>query len=165
MEEPELGELLQLLQKMQNIPENRCCYLPAVMSLFSEAVNRRPQSDREVQNLNFRNITAYMEKNYPHVKGLEEIAGKFGVSKEHLCREFKKQNGMTVITYLNSIRIQEACRLLEKTDLKVEEICTRCGFASTVYFYRVFQKVMRFAPMEYRRLRRHVEAHSEETDK
>ncbi len=160
--EPELAELLALLQKLQDVPENRCCFFPAVMALFSTAASRRSQPDREIQNLDFRNITAFLEKNYASLKGLEEIARKFGVSKEHLCREFKKQNGMTVITYLNSIRIQEACRLLEKTDLKVEEICARCGFTSTVYFYRVFRKVMQFAPMEYRKLRRNVEAPKEQ---
>ena len=45
------------------------------------------------------------------------------------------------ITYRNSIRIQKAVNLLEN-DYTIEEIATKLGFSSAVYFLRVFKEIM-----------------------
>lgn len=96
-------------------------------------------------------IGNYIQEHYLEIQSLDEIAEHFGISKSYLCRIFKKHTGLTVITYLNSLKIQEASRLLNETDKSIEEICRLCGFKNRIYFTRTFKQFMELTPTEKRK--------------
>lgn len=52
---------------------------------------------------------------------------------------------------MQELRIAEARRRLERTDLPVEEIAYQVGYENTAFFRRLFQRRTRFAPGAYRR--------------
>lgn len=85
---------------------------------------------------------SYIQKHYLDIRGLDDLVSHYRVTKSYLCRVFKKQTGITITTYINSLRIQHACRYLNETDLPVSVIAEKCGFSSAIYFNRVFKKVM-----------------------
>ena len=58
---------------------------------------------------------------------------------------------ITVIDYLNNIRIKNACDYLINTDKGVLEISQLCGFNSSEYFSNVFKKFTTLSPSEYRK--------------
>lgn len=97
-------------------------------------------------------IGNYIQQNYLQLQNLDEIAEHFNISKSYLCRIFKKRTGVTVITYLNSLKIQEASRLLLETDKSVEEICHLCGFKNRIYFTRTFKQFTEMTPSQKRKL-------------
>jgi len=96
-------------------------------------------------------ILAYMNRNFPLINRIEEIAEHFYISKYHLCRKFKEATGTTLIQYLNSIRLQHACQMLAETSLSILEISASCGFNSSMYFCKLFKQAMAVTPGEYRR--------------
>jgi len=96
-------------------------------------------------------IGTYIQENYLEIKSLDELAEHFDISKSYLCRIFKKRTGLTVITYLNSLKLQYACKLLLETDLPINEISRMCGFKSDIYFTRVFKKLMECTPSQKRK--------------
>ena len=53
---------------------------------------------------------------------LKEIAENRYVTPEHLSRVFKHEIGMTVIQYMNNLRIEEVKDILENTDRPIEHI-------------------------------------------
>jgi len=67
------------------------------------------------------------------------------------CRFFKKRTRKTYITFLNEVRIQEACSLLLKPDLNISEICFQTGFNNISNFNRQFKKITGFTPKGYRK--------------
>lgn len=72
------------------------------------------------------------------------------MTPESFCRYFKKHTGHTFISFLNEIRINEACKKL--TAHKFESISTvayKCGFKSITNFNRVFKCVIGISPREY----------------
>ena len=55
-----------------------------------------------------------------------------------------------VITYIQTKRLEGAIRLMQDTNLKLNEIATRVGFDSPSYFTTFFKKKMGVSPQEYR---------------
>lgn len=62
-----------------------------------------------------------------------------GTSRSHLSSQFKKETGLGYKEYLNEVRIGHAINLLEKTDIKVQEVCDKVGFSNVEHFSRTFK--------------------------
>ncbi len=77
---------------------------------------------------------------------LDELAAHAEVSRNHLSWEFTRETGETITDYLAGLRVEDACRLLATTTLKVYEISERVGYTNVEHFCRVFKKVTGFSP-------------------
>lgn len=97
------------------------------------------------------NIIKYINKHFPEIHSIEQIAEQMHVSKHHLCRVFKSSMGITLIDYLNNIRVKNACNFLESSDKDILEISQLCGFHSSAYFSNVFRRITGDSPTGYRR--------------
>lgn len=95
-------------------------------------------------------IIKYINKHFSEIHSIEQIAEKMHVSKHHLCRVFKSSMGITLIDYLNNIKIKNACTFLEASDRDILEISQLCGFNSAAYFSNVFKKITGESPLKYR---------------
>lgn len=72
------------------------------------------------------------------------------VSHGHLCRLFKKHLHMTIIQYVNDVRLSFAARALLQSDTPIIDICADIGFSSLSHFYRLFKAKYGVTPNEYR---------------
>ncbi len=95
-------------------------------------------------------VLDYIHNNYQEDISLEQMNALVHMSKEHLCRIFKKSTGLTPITYLKQYRILKSCHYLKHTDKKISEICFLVGFNNISYFNREFLRVMQTTPSKYR---------------
>ena len=68
-----------------------------------------------------------------------------------LKRRFKAATGSSLIDYLQNLRIEEAKRSLENTDLPIEEISERVGYSDASFFRRLFKRLTGLTPSHYRR--------------
>lgn len=59
---------------------------------------------------------------------------------------------VTLVTYLQQVRITHAKRMLRFTDKSIEEIGLECGIGELNYFSRVFKKLEGVSPSEFRRV-------------
>lgn len=96
-------------------------------------------------------MVAYINKNYATINTIEDISDHFFISKYHLCRIFKSAMKITVIDYLNQIRIKNACQLLTCSDRTVGEIAELCGYHATAYFSSVFKQITGKSPSAFRK--------------
>ena len=96
-------------------------------------------------------IVTYINQNYASISSIEDIARHFYISKFHLCRTFKQSMQITVVDYMNKVRIKNACDFLEATNETVSKISALCGFNSPAYFSTVFRKMIGISPAEYRK--------------
>lgn len=72
-------------------------------------------------------------------EGLENVSRKIFMSPSHFSRSFKRQTGESPKRFVIRKRIEEAKRLLTKTDLTASAIATRLGYETPYYFYRQFK--------------------------
>ena len=58
---------------------------------------------------------------------------------------------ITIIDYINQVRIENAMRLLDETHMKTYEVSEAVGFTDESYFSRIFKKVTGVRPTEYKK--------------
>lgn len=64
---------------------------------------------------------------------------------------FKQYTGKNFVNYLKELRIQEAKRLLEETDMRIIEISLAVGYENEKHFMKLFKAVCGVSPTEYRK--------------
>ncbi len=99
-------------------------------------------------------IIAYINHHFSELHTLDQIADYMHISKYHLCRIFKDAMGITLIDYLNNIKVKNACNFLESTDKGILEISQLCGFNSLAYFSNVFKKITGYSPTKYKQAKK-----------
>lgn len=99
---------------------------------------------------NLRKLTGYIERYYPQDISELFAADRIGLSVPEFCRFFKKQTGMTFVSYKNKVRVEQAARLLIESDCSCEQVGWDCGFSSYHYFKRVFEKYYGVSPKRFR---------------
>ena len=82
---------------------------------------------------------------------LEEAAAIANLSREAFCRFFKVRTRKTFTTFLNEMRISNACQLLLKEESTVASVAFAVGFSNLSHFNRVFRGVMGCTPKEFRK--------------
>ncbi len=97
-------------------------------------------------------VKDYLDQNYQKKLLLDDIADSFYISKYHLCREFKKVFGSTIMDHLVMKRVTKAKELLRFSRMSIEDVALESGFADSSYFNKVFQKVEGMTGSEYRRM-------------
>lgn len=92
----------------------------------------------------------YMRENIENRITMAEVLRYVGYSQSHFSTVFKKKTGMSPLSYFNRLKVEHACKLLKTTDLKVNMICYKVGIEDSLYFSRLFSKVMGMSPTDYR---------------
>lgn len=81
---------------------------------------------------------------------LERLADIAALSARHLSRLFREHTGISVIDYVNLMRVNLARDILANSRLDMEAIAERAGFASARHLRRVWQQHNRYPPSHYR---------------
>ncbi len=82
---------------------------------------------------------------------VEELADKIGTSIYKLRNAFKKQYGVSLPVFSRIQRIEEAKRLLSKTNYTLQTIAGMVGFEEGNNFQTCFKTVVGCTPGEWRR--------------
>ena len=84
----------------------------------------------------------FMHENLGRKLRLADIAIEVRLSASYFSRLFEEKTGFPPLKYLNYLRIQEACRYMDTTELKIMQICPLVGIEDALYFSRLFTKYM-----------------------
>lgn len=98
---------------------------------------------------NYEEISAYINNNFNQKISLNDLCAIFGTNKTTLCRKFREMYGMTIVNYINHLRIKQSKVLLREGELSISQIATMVGFDSVHYFSKTFKKSENKSPLEY----------------
>lgn len=104
-----------------------------------------PSGSRRVQK-----IKEYVEAHYKEEIKLCQLASLIGMTEVGCSRFFKMRTGKTISEYITEVRLGHASRLLVDTTQSVAEVAYDCGFNNLSNFNRLFHKVRRFTPSQFR---------------
>ena len=106
-------------------------------------------------------VLRYIQEEYQKEITVKEAAELSNLSESHFMKSFKNLTGISLIKYVNSVRLENAERLLKNTDKSVSEICEECGFHYFSYFIRTFKSTYGCTPGDLRK--KAAEATAEKT--
>jgi AraC-like DNA-binding protein len=93
--------------------------------------------------------SAYLLDNLFEKINIDSVAQKFSLSPFQLIRHFKKEKGITPISYLLMHRIIKAKNLLSQTNSLVE-VALETGFFDQAHFAKYFKKYVGVTPLQYK---------------
>ncbi len=93
----------------------------------------------------------YIAANFTEPVSLKEIADAAGLSTFRIAHLLKEATGKTALQNIHYLRIQEARRLLETSDMSCTDVAYETGFGDQSYFIKQFRKWMGITPAKYRK--------------
>lgn len=123
-------------------------WLNLLMNSLLPKLTLKPNTSANTTSL--RKIMNYCSEHYKEPITLDIISAAVNIDKYHISHLLNKRLGVPLNTYLNSLRINKACRLLEKSTVKIADISSEVGFGSTRSFNRAFESIMHMTPSEYK---------------
>lgn len=92
-----------------------------------------------------------IRKNYAQNLTLKELSERYFVNSAYLGQLFRKKYGCSFKDYLNQYRMEEAAKLLLRTDQKIYQIAEEVGFKDVDYFVNRFIAVKGCTPAKFRK--------------
>lgn len=111
---------------------------------------RRTSINRENEE-RLKKVILYINENYSDDFNREELAIMFNMHPDYLGRLFKKYTGKKLGDYINEIRIDKSLDMLKNTTDTITDIAYSAGFESYRTYSRIFVKLMKMTPQDYRK--------------
>ena len=97
-----------------------------------------------------KEVIICLKNNPGNPPALTELAERCAMSTGHLNSIFKSVTGKTINAYCSELRLHEAQRLLENTDIKLRQLADTLGYYDQYHFCKSFKKVTGMSPSQYR---------------
>lgn len=94
----------------------------------------------------------WMTENISADLSVERLAEQSAMSPRNFARVFTRQLGETPAKFVERMRLEAARKMLEDTDLAIEQIAEECGLGGLVSMRRVFLRHLNLTPSDYRRM-------------
>jgi AraC-like DNA-binding protein len=95
-------------------------------------------------------VADYISKNFYEPICIKNMAQMACLSVRQFTNQFKAVYGVTFTQFLHYQRVHFAQTLLAETDQPIATICFQSGFNDLAHFYRIFKKMTRSSPRQYR---------------
>ena len=109
---------------------------------------------QQQRSLRLRGLFEHIRERHAERLSVEDAARLSGMRPSQLRKTFKRVAGMSLVRYLNHVRLARAVQLLRESELSIAEIAVEVGFADQSYFDRRFRKEYGQTPSAFRSLRR-----------
>lgn len=147
----------RMIQELQLCQYAYRDYTAGLFQMMLVLVSRQRQERRSINGTTREQIeaaAAYFNENYIARINVDEYAESLHMSTAWFIRSFKQYVGLSPARYIQSLRIVNAQRLLERTKYSIGEVSEIVGYDNPLYFSRVFKKETGLSPAQYRKAER-----------
>jgi YesN/AraC family two-component response regulator len=136
-------ELWDALDRCKGFEELKMCIVDYVSQLAHKITSNH-------SHYMIEKVKRLVETNYADNVTLLGIAETLSIHPVWLSQLFKRECGINFVDYLAEVRIEEAKKLLRKSELKIYEVVRAVGYADLQHFGQIFKKKTGMSPKEYR---------------
>lgn len=122
-----------------------------VSEILGDVQGREDHALPAYKNNNLVSIAKHIQDNYMEELTLDKLARMACMSRFSFCRAFRERFDQCCISYVNSIRMQNAVQLLQNPHVSITEIAFSVGYRNSGHFNRVFKQAYKISPREYRK--------------
>jgi len=130
-----------------------CYFSSALLMLISDMILSQFSKFNEISYPIYKKLKPaikFINSNFDKELSIREIAQKSFLNPIYFSRLFKQCFKMSPVNYITKLRLNEACILLRKSDLSIQEISEKTGFCNQFYFSKIFKKHFYKTPSQYR---------------
>lgn len=118
------------------------------MSGYNHTLSKHSDSKKEYVFF----ALSYIHENYTSKILIDDIASSLNISSRYLSKIFFEQMNITILTYINTYRINQSIDLMINTTLSLTEIADRIGLKDSQHFSKLFRNIMGITPNKYRKM-------------
>lgn len=150
--------ILEQIDKIIEISNNRKNY--HYMEVIGNLTNLigllykfcKPQKNPKSQTEDsFESIFNYIDNHFSEDISTATLSRIFGYEESYFCRKFKQRTSVSVMKYVQIIRLENAKKLITKTTRSIKQIASDCGYTSNAYFSSRFKETYGITPMNMRK--------------
>lgn len=145
------GELLNQLSdyyRFPNLDSFEAAFMDWLIALHERI---KSQFDTSKNRQKIKQAMEYIQKNYDKELNMAVVSNYISMNYSLFSSLFKEYTGSNFVNYLKGIRMAEAKRLLEETDLRIIEISQKVGYDNEKHFMKTFKASCGVSPSEYRK--------------
>lgn len=118
--------------------------------LVEASANRKEAGSKKLRDFYLKEAMNFIEQNYQNDISVEDIAAHCGLNRSYFGRIFRDTVGQSPQEFLLSYRMSKAAQLLKTTNLTIQEVSHRVGYANPLHFSRAFKGVYSLSPRDWR---------------
>ena len=147
------SHIIMHFQEMFNCFSENSGFLREALSPVAEQILILIAKDKSKgttqRNLLSRSVE-YIHGNFSSDISIESLAKLENLSMSRYNTVFKEYFGIPPIKYIIKLRMSNACRLLESTDMSIKQIGVLSGYDDPHFFSKLFKKYIGCPPLAYR---------------
>ncbi|NOU77792.1 helix-turn-helix domain-containing protein [Paenibacillus sp. LMG 31459] len=145
---PVLRELHQMLMEEERDFRKEESFFFLLEQLIEDYTEQAVPAENTGQSAEVKAVGEFLEKHYMDNISLADLCNLTGLSKYYLLRSFTKQKGISPYSYLETIRIDKAKKMLEQ-GIKPIDVAIQTGFTDQSHFSNFFKKFIGLTPKQY----------------
>ena len=153
---PLLKELHTMIMQEEKDFRKEEIFFFLLEQLITEYTEQGISSPESEQSAEAKAICEFLEQNYMQNITLNDLCKLTGLSKYYLLRSFTMQKGISPYSYLETIRINHAKKLLEQGATPIDT-AFQTGFTDQSHFSNFFKKFIGLTPGQYRNIFRNFQ--------
>lgn len=118
---------------------------------YISLLEKKEYNSHQIVNNKVDKIIKYIGMHYAEDLTLTFLAEQFYISPFYLSKIFKRSTNLSIVEYINSLRIRHAKELLETSSTKISDIAEIVGFSSSSHFSRTFKLLTGLSPQQYKK--------------
>lgn len=139
--------------------EDEACYHNALRGLYGAREYGENLISKAIQYRKYVNrtesiteqIRQYIDVHYREEIRRDELGELVFLNTDYMSRIFKREAGISISAYILQKRVEEAKKLLTRSDLPINTVSIYVGYSNFSYFTKMFKDNTGYAPLEYRR--------------
>ena len=116
----------------------------------SHVLQKQETKDISGSEERFLLVKKYIDENFSDIYfSLDKVSQEFSYNTKYISSAFKKYFKVGIREYVNTLRINYACTLIDQNYTGVADIAYLCGIKDAMYFSKIFKKRVGISPREY----------------
>lgn len=143
-----LRELHLMIMHEEKDFEKEELFLLIIEQLIVEYSDAVHAASAQEPNKEIKAVCDFLESNYMKNISLNDLSALTGLNKYYLVHSFTKQRGISPYSYLQTIRVSKAKKLLEQ-EVDPIDVALQTGFTDQSHFTNFFKKLIGLTPKQY----------------
>ena len=107
---------------------------------------KRDHGDGEVQS-----AQEWLATHFSVAHAVQEVVKRSKLAERTFKRRFTGATGLSPLSYVQRLRVEDAKRRLERTDVSIDEISWQVGYEDPAFFRRLFKQTTGMTPGAYQK--------------